>query len=162
MSLTSTVPGALSALETDLQAVATANPSLDVGVYLGVPIANVTNNYLAISEWETGELIVNYRQEWAGLPANPPRRSEEYGIPVTIRAWAGDSDPQSRIADLFTLVDGVLGAVQADPQASGALTSSGSWQATELTIPESGPLGGKGFGVVAQLIIEITNVRLTS
>ena len=164
-TLTSTIPGALSALETHMQNVASAHPLLNISVHVGIPIAEVENNYLAIGTYETGELVLDYEQDWAGFPAAAERKSERYKIPCTVRAWAGNTDPISRITDLFTMLDGILAELQADPQATVnggyPLTPSGSWQISRVDIPVSGPLNNKGWGIVASFEVDVINVRLT-
>jgi len=162
-TLTSTVPGAIAQLFAYMKQVADANPTLSVGTYLGLPTGTeVSNNYLMVGEDESGQLLSGYRQEWAGLPASANRSSEEYGIPCSLRAWQGDSDPASRLTDAFTMFDSLMGFLQNDPGASGALTPSGSWKVSTLELPESGPFGGKGWGVIGSFTVQIINVRLTA
>jgi hypothetical protein len=162
-TLTSTVPGAITQLFAYMQQVAADNPSLEIGTYLGTPIGTaLTANYLILGEDETGQLLTGYRQEWAGLPAAANRSSEEYGVPCCLRAYAGNSDPAARLVDSFTMFDGLMGYLQDDPGASGALTPSGSWKVSNLDMPSSGPFGGKGWGVLMTFTVSIINVRLTS
>lgn len=166
-TVTSTVPGALEVLLAFMENVVTALPDLDMGTYLGIPIGGaVANNYIAVGAWDTGELLTGYKQDWMGFPAAIDRKSEVYGLPCTVRAWQGDVDPPTVLTNFFLMVDGIMSQLQADPQALNgtetyALTPSGSWQATELSIPTSGPLGGRGWGMVGAFTVQVNNVRLT-
>ncbi len=165
MSITSTVPGAITTLLGYFADVASANPSLDVGVYSGLPIANIKNNYLSIGEWETGSVLSGYRQDWVGFPASASPKLEDYSINCVARAWDGSSDTTAiaqRFTDAFTLLDGVMGCLQADPGASGSITPSGTWQVVGVDNIASGPLGGKGFGVLLSFEVQVINVRITS
>lgn len=161
-TLTSTVPGAVAQFKAYLDAVSAANPSLDIGTYVGVPIEAVTNNYMMVGNWETSELIANYKQDFAGMPAIANKKNESYSIMASIRAWSGNSDPIARLTDLFTMVDGVLGQFASDPNGSGHLTASGTWQVDSVDVPFSGPFGASGWGVLAVVQVQVFNVRLTS
>ena len=162
-TITSTVPGAIAQLFAYMEQVAEDNPDLNIGTYLGTPIGTALSpNYFILGEDETGQLLQGYHQEWAGLPAAANRSAEEYGIPCCLRAYAGNSDPISRLTDAFTMLDGLMGYLQLDPGASGALTPSGTWKLSGLEMPESGPFGGKGWGVLMSFTVSIINVRLTS
>lgn len=160
--LTSTVPGAMSTLLSHLTAVVTANPTLGASAYLGLPVANVTDNYLAIGQWPTGALLHSYKQDFMGMPAKSGRKDEDYVLPCHLRAWAGDSTPTARLADAFTMLDGVLTRLQADPQGTTALSSSGTWQVDVVEIPESGPFTNKGWGVLVTFTVHVFNVRIPS
>lgn len=161
-TITSTVPGAIATLLGHFRDVASANRSLDLGVYSGIPVADVKNNYLAVGQWETGQLISGYHQDWAGLPASAAPKIEDYSILCTIRTWAGTVDQLGRLNDAFTLLDGVMSALKADPGASGTITPSGTWQVTSVEIPVAGALGGKGYGVLMSFDVPVINVRITS
>lgn len=160
-TLTSTVPGAIQQLLTYIEGVATANPSLEISTSIGLPIARVANNYIMVGNYETGELIDNYHQDWAGLPAGAVRKNEEYDILCSLRAWSGESDPVSRLNDAYTMFDGVMGFVMTNPGANGTITASGSWQVTDVKMPESGPFDAKGWGVIMTFAVSVRNVRLT-
>jgi hypothetical protein len=168
-TLTSTVPGAIAALEAHLANVVTALPSLNITAVTGIPVEQVGQNFIMVGEVETGQLLTGYHQDWRGFPASAERKSEEYGIPCTIRAWSGESvstSPATIVGDAFTMLDAVMAELQSDPQATITggypLTPSGSWQVTEVDIPTSGPLGGQGWGVYMTFVVSIINVRLTS
>lgn len=161
----STVPGAIECLETHFENVATANPSLDVGVYVGPPNSENWNaNYLMIGERQTGRILSGYKQEWRGFPAVAARKLESpYTIPCSLRAASGSStatDVIGRLNDAFTMMDGVLSELQNDPQASGALSPSGSWQVTTIDIPATGVIAGFGWGVLMTFGVQIINVQL--
>jgi hypothetical protein len=163
-TLTSTVPGAIAVLLGYMGQVATDNPDLDAKAYLGPPVERVTDNYLMIGD-ETGHLITGYRQNWVGMPASAERKSEEYGIVCSLRAWTGGAaalDPAARLTDAFTMIDGLMGLLQADPGASGSLTPSGSWQVPTVDIPVFGPFESGGWGALVSFTVQIINVRLTS
>lgn len=159
-TLTSTVPGAVSVLQTHFQNVANANPAMEIGVYLGLPVAAVKNNYLMIGNYQDGKVLASYRQDWVGMPAATAVKSETYSLNCSLRAWAGSSDPLARQADAYTMIDGVLSELQSDPGGSGELTASGSWQVTEMEEAENGPLGESGWGVVFTFTVEVINVRI--
>jgi hypothetical protein len=162
MTNVSTVPAAVGVLEGYFTAVALENDNLNAGVYVGAPTGDCANNYLSIGSDETGQLLVDYRQDWASFPASAGRKSESYGIVCSLRAWDGNSDPIGRLTDAFVLLDGVQEALAADPNGSGALTPSGSWQITSVETPEAGPLGGSGWGVLITFVVSVINVRLTN
>jgi hypothetical protein len=165
-TLTSTVPGAIAALVTHLGNVATAQSALNLSTSVGLPIEEVHDNFVMIGDVEDGSLVSGYRQDWRGMPAYAERRSEQYGIPCAIRAFAGSSAPTARITDAFAIFDAVLAEIQSDPQASVnggyPLTPSGSWQVTNMQIPMSGPLEGAGWGLYITFTVSVSNVELTS
>ena len=162
MPLTSTVPAALGQLYTYLQTVVAASSVAPLAAYYGAPVANVTNNYVMVGHWENGQLLQNYQQDFAGFPAIANKKNEQYELLVTIRTWDGSTDPTQRVTDLMSLADGVMSQFANDPNASGTITPSGTWSVGEFEIVASGPFGGKGFGVLAQMTIPVINVRLVS
>ncbi len=160
-TLVSTVPGAVGALVDHFHNVANRNPSLHLGVYVGPPIGSVANNILTVGDPEgNGSLLVNYQQDFVTLPGTVSRRSEEYGLHCFIRCWAGNVDPVARIADAFTIFNGVVEELADDVLGSGALTPSGSWRVSELVNIAAGPLGGEGWGCVFSFVVHVINVRL--
>ena len=163
MPLTSTVPGAVAALQTHMGNAVAANPSLAAEVHLGFPTAEVANNYLQIGD-ETGALLVNYRQEFLDFPitAGIGHRTEEYGLLCSMRVWRGDTDPLGRLTDAFTLLNAVMAELATDPGGSGALTPSGTWHVGEVTVPWTGLLKNMGWGVELGFTVEIINVRLSA
>jgi hypothetical protein len=165
-TLTSTVPGCIAALTTHLNTVASDNSSLNIGIYTGLPIETLKDNFIMIGDYNDGKLIEGYAQDWRGFPAVAERKSEAYALPCSLRAWSGNSDPVSRITDAFTMMDAVMGQLQGDPQGTVnggyPLTPSGSWQVTSIDMPTSGPLGGAGWGVVLTFLVDVINVYLTS
>jgi hypothetical protein len=166
--LVSTVPGALQQMFSYVQIVANTYNNFNggqVGAYLGLAIGeSIENNYLQIGDDETGELFIGYRQDWVGLPAHGWRKGEEYTIPVCLRVWSGEVDQFARLTDAFTLVNALMNQIMADPNglANGSpnLTASGSWQITGLTQPFSGPIKGKGWGVMLKITVAVKNVRI--
>lgn len=170
-ALTSTVPGALTVLLTHFKTVAAANPTLHVGSYLGEPVGpgEPTNNYLMIGDWQTGELVTGYKQDFRGFPAVSARKNEDYLIPCNLRTWSGEAPPAAptaatqRLTEAFTLFDGVLRQLQTDPQGSTKLTSSGTWQVVSMQIPQSGPWANVGgWGVLMTFDVHIFNVTIPS
>lgn len=169
--LTSTVPGALAMLVTKFKAVASANPTLNIEVLLGEAMGpgEPSPNYLMVGNWETGELIANYKQDFRGMPAVSAWKNEDYVIPCNLRAWAGTAPPasptapQARLTSAFGILDGVLRQLQADPSGSGALSSSGTWQVTSIEMPMTGPWPAVGgWGVLMVFDVHVFNVTLTN
>lgn len=161
MTVTSTVPGAIGTVYGYLQTVAAQNPALDVGTYIGLVPGYAANNFMQIGEWETGALLgPGAKTSWETFPANAALRHEEYTILGTIRSWAGNVDPQGRIGDAFTLLNGLHAQVVADIGGSGTLTPSGSWGDLDWTVATSGVMGGEGWGVVLAWELHVINARL--
>jgi hypothetical protein len=117
---------------------------------------------MMVGNFENGQLIQNYLQTWAGLPAIANRKNEQYEILGTIRTWDGSSSPVNRLTDAFTLLDGVMSQFANDPNGSGAITSSGTWSIGGIELPSSGPFGGKGWGALITFTVSVINVRLTA
>lgn len=129
--------------------------------YFGLPIGHVSNNYLMVGNDETGELFTNYKQDWVGIPVTKQRKGEEYIIVLTVRTWDGNTNGQTdRLNEAWVLANGIIDQVMADPGGSGNLTASGSWQVVSVDNPASGPLGGKGWGTVLTIGVEVRNVRI--
>lgn len=160
MAFTSTVFGAIATLKAHFGVVASENPTLDVGVYVGPPIANVQANYLAVGLWPNWDVLLGYKQEFRDLATT--RKNEDYTIPCHLRTWAGDSTGTARFTEAFTLLDGVLGRLAADPKAGGAISSSGTWQVDSAEIPVMGPLEESGFGVIVTFNVHVFNVTVPS
>jgi len=161
MTIQSTVPGAISAVAGYLAAVAAANPSLDVATYIGPPIETVANRFMAIGAYPNfDELVVGYRSDWAAMPATSRWVSEEYEVAGCLRTWAGNSDPQSRLTEAFTLLNGLREQILLDPGGGGALSPSGSWGTFTTGMAHSGPIGGQGWGIVLTFQIQVINVRI--
>lgn len=175
MTLSSTFPGAVAVLVTHFKTVAGQHPTLNAAVYLGPAVgpSQPQSNFIMVGDFQTGALIRGYRQDFRGLPVPGTRKNEDYYIPCTIRTWAGTSLPASpsagidRLADAFSLMDGILNQLQNDPQGTNSLTSSGTWQVTQIDIPQAGPLpmiggGSGGWGVVMTFEVHVFNVTLPS
>lgn len=162
LSLTSTVPGAVSTLRDHFQAVASAS-ALDPGVYLGTPTAEVANNYLMIGEYASQQIVHGYSSSFAAIPGAAALKSEDYRLACTIRAWSGDVDELGRIDDAYGLFDAVVSALTADLGGSGQLTPSGSWQVTNAAEDDNGPLAfGAGWGYVLGFDVHVFNVQLST
>lgn len=161
MAIISTVPAAITTLQGHLNFVATANPALNVGVYVGPAIGQVNDNFLAIGDpLSEGAFLTGYQMDFSSLPATALRRSEDYWLECTIRTYAGDSDPISRLNDAFTLFNGVLLRLANDPGGSGQLTPSGAWGMSTLTMGDFGPVGGQGWGCVFKFGVHVINVSI--
>jgi hypothetical protein len=160
--LTSTVPGAITTLQTHLQNVAAANPSLEAAVYLGLPTQTVTSNYLMIGSYPNGEIVDGYESGFAAIPGASKLKSEEYNLLGHIRTWAGNVQPADRIADAFTLLDGLLEELTNDIGGSGQLTPSGSWQVAAVDNPLATPMSPNGWGFVLAFTVHVWNVQITS
>ena len=161
-TVTSTVPGAVAVLLQHFEAIAQANPALDVGVSLGKPTERVSDNYLIVGDVDTGQLLSAYSLKFmSSVSAN--RHEEEYGINCSLRVWKGDIDQLARLTEAFRLFKGVTSALQNDPKGNGQLTPSGTWQVSEMGIPVNGAFGDPaGWGVVMEFIVHVFNVRLTT
>lgn len=162
MAIVSTVGPAIAVLAGYFDTVAAGLPGLNIGVYTGLPVENVAENFLMVGDYPNGdETIVGYEQRWAAMGASAGLRSEEYSIACCLRAWSGDSDPAGRLSDAFSMFDAVARQLVADPGGSAQLTPSGSWGAVRLTMPVAGPIGGAGWGVVLAFDVEVINAQLT-
>lgn len=161
MSASSTVPGAVSVLQTHMAAAVASLPALNASVYVGPPVADKTNNFLMIGDAETGEIVEGYTTDWAALPAVAQWRSEEYGLMCSLQVWSGNVDPAGRLADAFSLMDALQLQLLNDIGGSGALTPSGSWELTNIQNPITGTLGGTGWGVTFTFTVQVSNVRLS-
>lgn len=162
--LTSTVPGAVAQLGTYMQTVANANTALNPGVYAGgIPINSVRNNFLMVGSWPDGIIIAPDTYRWVAVPGMVKMRSEEYAIQGCIRAYGGASGTGaalSRLSEAFTLLNGLHDQIASDLGGSGNLSPSGSWGDLVVTMEESGPIGGKGWGVVLGFELHVLNVQL--
>ena len=165
-TLNTTIPDAINALYSHFQVVQANLTNLHLGVYIGPPIATAENNFLTIGEPDTGEMFANYQQAFRGMPAIAGHKEESYTIPCGLRVWDGGTDQVARIQDLVTIFDAVLGELQSDPGAEingfPALSPSGSWNATAIVNQRSGPIGGKGWGMLSTFTVEIINVIINS
>lgn len=161
VTLTSTVGPAVATLTTHLQNVANANPSLNVGVFVGAVLATESNNnWLTIGDPETGVFLNNYDSQYASLPATAYRKTEDYEIEGTVRTWNGGSDPVTRINEAMTLLNGIRSELATDIGGSGVLTASGSWSLEKVDNTAAGPLGGAGWGCVFRYTVHVINVRI--
>lgn len=162
MSTVSTVPAAIETLAGYFQAVAAANPALEVGVYTGLPVETVNDNYIMIGSWDGGQdWILNYHSTWEALPSASQWIGEEYEIQCALRTYNGAPDLAGRLTDAFTLFNGVRQEIVNDPGGSANLSPSGSWGAVTVTMPACGPINKAGWGVVLSFNIGVINVRLT-
>lgn len=159
----STVPGAVDVLYGYVQAVAAQFPALSLGAYLGLPVETVANNFIMVGEHETGVIIAPNTFEWVTMPATAQthRRSEDYAIQGCIRVWNGNSDPVTRLSEVFQVLDALQEQIVSDPGASGALTPSGAWSTLTATMEVCGPINEKGWGVVLAFELHVTGVQIT-
>lgn len=166
MAVVSTVPGAISALAGYMQAVAAANPSLSIGVYpYGLPVASVTNNLIGLGDAESGSgaVATTISSDWAAIPAGAALIKEEYALIGVIRSTSGaggQTGAQERTADAFTMWNGLLSQIVADPGGGGNLSPSGSWGAVEMTNHFSGPVGSSGWEVTLGFQVHVINAQL--
>lgn len=158
MAIVSTVPGAVACLQTHLSNVALANPTLNIGVYLGPPVGNVANNYLM---WESVE---SYVSDYAYLSGGVLSYiKEDYDLSVELRAWAGNVDPIGRLDDAYTMLNGVINELGGDMNGGGALSPPGDWHVQSADITHAGPLGqaaDQGWGVLMSITVMVRNVRI--
>lgn len=160
MSITSTVPAAVSVLLAYMNAVSAANPTMHVKVYMGrTPTSAVANNFMMVGNFPDGELIMPGRFSWAAIPGQDKLRREEYALNGVIRSWTGDSaEPLARLADVYTMLNGLHGQIANDlagtalgltvtpPAVAGQtnLSPSGSWGDLNVEMLENGPAGKNG------------------
>lgn len=162
MTMTSTVPSAVTVLQGYMTTVASANPALDPGVYLGAPVGNVANNFMMVGHLDDGAVHTPITYDWSAIPGAAHRVAEEYALHGTIRAWAGDIDPAGRLADAYAMRDGLHAQIVSDIGGSGNLTSSGSWGAFHVEMVANGPLASiDGWGVVLAFELYVINAELS-
>ena len=160
--VTSTVPGAIQTLQGYMQTVAAANPSLNVGVYLGPPIGSIKDNFMAVGSYQDWAPVAPESYSWAALPGQAKRRTESYSLQATIRSYSGGvSEPLARLDEAFTLLNGLHQQILNDINGSGTLSPSGGWGALHVTMEAFGPLDGKGFGVVLALDLAVVSAEIT-
>jgi hypothetical protein len=164
VNVVSTVPTVLQAVQTNMQAVASANPTLNAAVYMGQVIGAPANNFFGIGDPEgNGELFANYQSEFQGLFSEQVHRGEAYSILCHVRTWQGDVNPVARITEAFTLINGLANQIYTDKLAGGALqtpSSVGNWGLSNIQNHAAGKLDGKGWGCVFTFQIDVTNVVL--
>jgi hypothetical protein len=137
-------------------------PGGEVMTSIGPPIGRPSSNYIMVGDWQTGQLFSNYQQTFASLPAIANRKFETYEIPCTLRVWNGDTNPVARLGEVTTLIDGVMGALANDPNASGAISPSGTWEVRSWEIASTGPFEGKGWGILATFLVAVFNVQIAN
>lgn len=164
MPITSTIPGAASALAGYMRTVAAANPALNPGVYVaGIPTASIRNNWMMVGNWPEGIIVAPDTYRWAAIPGQALLRSEEYALQGCISAWSGAADSNAalaRIGDAFNLLNGLHEQIASDLGGSGTLSPSGSWGDLDVTMEHNGPLGGKGWGVILGFELHVINAQL--
>lgn len=163
-TFTSTVPGAITALQGHFQNVATANSSLKLGLYVGPPINTVANSFIAIGNPAgEGQIIENYTSDFQGMYQTAAlRRTEQYALHCWLRIWSAQIDQVGRIADAFTVISGITSELAGDIHGSGQLSPSGEWELTEFENTVAGPLNDSGWGVVFEFAVQVKNVILTA
>lgn len=168
MTVTSTVPAAIAALQLKMQTVVTSPQLqyLNASVYVGgITDEAFTDNYLAIGDPEgQGGLVENYVSKIQGFYSGggPMNLSEDYTIVCSARAWAGslDEDPTLRLTDAMALLRGVQTQLALDPKASDALGAGGVWQIGQMSNPVAGPMNGMGWGVLLDFTVLVQHVQL--
>jgi hypothetical protein len=164
MGFVSTIPGAVATLEGYMQAVASATSVPDVKVFVGysTPLSGMSDNFLMVGDYQEGTLVMPSDGDWASLPAAAKRRTETYALQGCMRAWAGGTDWQSRLDDIFSLLDGLQSKIVSDPGGGGTLSPSGSWGQFSWRMEANGPLiNTAGWGVVLGFELHVVNVRIT-
>lgn len=162
-SVTSTVPGAITALLGYMNTVASNNPALNIGVYLGEPISNVNDNFMAVGSFVDWSPVAPETYKWAAIPGSAKLRSEEYSLQGVVRSLSGnstDQDKLDRLNDVFTILNALHEEILNDYFASGALSGPGAWGELRVTMEAFGPLGGVGFGAVLGFELEVVNAQL--
>lgn len=146
-----------------MNTVAAANPTLNVGVFLGEPIAGrVTDNFLAIGSFQEWIPVGPDTYSWAAVPGNALLRYESYALQGCIRSLSGNTDPVGRVSDAFTLLNGLHEQIIQDIHGSNQLTPSGSWGDFDVTMEAFGPLDGIGYGVVLGFQLHVINAQISS
>lgn len=163
-TITSTIPGAAQTLAGYMKTVATANPSLNPGVYVaGIPTASIRANWMMVGNYPDGIIVAPDTYTWAAIPGAAKLRSESYALQGCIATWAGAADSNAalaRISDAFTLLNGIHEQITSDLGGSGSLSPSGSWGDLDVVMEHNGPLGGKGWGVILGFELHVINVQL--
>lgn len=145
-----------------MTAVATANPSLNIGVYIGEPITSVRNNFMAIGDYQNWALVAPDTYQWAAIPGQAKLRTESYSLQATIRSYAGNADdPMGRLNDAFTMLNGLHQQILNDIQGGGNLSPSGAWGELHVSMEAFGPLAGAGLGCVLGLELAVVSAQLT-
>ena len=159
-ALSSTVPGAIEALNAHFQAVADA-AEIELGNYVGPPFGTVANNFLAIGDVEgKGELITNYQQGFQGMYSPPLRRTEAYGLHCVLKVWDAAIDQVARLTEAFDVLSALMTRLASDVNPT-ALGPSGAWSMTNIENPAAGALGNKGWGCVFTFDVQVQQVILT-
>jgi hypothetical protein len=159
--LVSTVAGAISTLLGHMQDVAANQLDLDLSVFLGPPTDQVNGNYLMLGNYPDGlEFITNYHSPRSVLGIEKAH-NEDYQLVGHIRSWSGSADPNdvlTTINNAFAIVNDLAGRIEDDWNGSGALSTAGSWSVSEITQPESGPLGDLGgWGIIITFTVQVVN-----
>lgn len=162
--ITSTVPGAISALSGYMNAIAAANPGLVLGTYPeGMPTASVKNNFIALGHWETGNFVTHMSYKWAAIPGGAKLRFEEYALVGTIRTSGGAGGQigaGERIADAYTIINALGEQVVSDPGGGGNLSPSGSWGDLDIEPHFSGHTRQSGWMCVFGFELHVVNAQL--
>ena len=165
-SITSTVPGAIQTLQSYMQTVADANPSLNIGVFVGEPVAaEVTDNFLIIGAFDTWVPIDMDTYEWAAIPGQSGLVTENYSLQGCLRTM--DGDLMTAFNNSFLLLNGLHTQIRTDLRATavtstGALSTSGSWNKLEAHIEAFGPIDNVNNGVVIGFSLSVCNVQINN
>lgn len=174
MTTVSTIPAAMQVLAAYMQRVADTNPALAPGVYVGLPVSAVRNNYLMVGDLE-GKLFTPETYHWAAVPGAARLRLESYALLGTIRAYAGSSDVAARTGDVMAMLNGLQELIVSDPGGYAAgltvappataggtnLSPSGSWGDLKVTDQTAGQINGQGWGVVLTFELDVINAQLS-
>lgn len=168
MAIVSTVPAAIETLAVYMRSVASQFQALNVGVYpYGEPVASVSNNLIALGNFETGVLSTPVKSAWAAIPGVAKLRSEEYeleGIIRTASGAGGAGAAQARMQEAFelsgALEEQIVTDLGANAYQTAALSPSGSWGDFTVTPVFSGPAQQSGWIVVLAFSLQVINVQL--
>lgn len=174
MTVVSTVPAAMQVLAAYMSQVASQNPALNPGVYVGLPVETVRSNYLMVGDPE-GKLIDPESYQWAAVPGQARLRLESYAVLGNIRAYSGSADLTGRVTDAFGMLNGLQELIVSDPggyakglnpaapatDGGSNLSPSGSWGDLKVTDVASGQIGGQGWGVVLTFQLDVINAQLS-
>ena len=152
---TSTIPAAIESLLGHLANVANESALLGIIVYDGMPIENTADYVLAVSGYD------NHTQRWA-TTSGYFSRWEEYDLLVTIHCWGGDTAPDDRRDECFTLLEALVQELLTDKNGGGALTMSGDWSVVDTSAVQGPVDGAVGWGIDMTVTIHCENIFLTT
>ncbi len=160
----STIPTAMSQLLTLFNTVATANSPFGpagqqsgIQVVDGVPIEYVANYMIVLKGFS------NWKQNW-WTTGQAFDRLEEYDLDCQIHCWQGDTDPNGRRTEAFTILAAIRSQLYTQLQSGNGIL--GLPMSADAAIDSGdalqGPANGtSGWGIDLDFIIHVENATLT-